>query len=914
MHLESVAQNSSLRNFPPGNALLIQTKLNRPQLPRDTVLRPRLHARLKESLEKRLTLISAPAGFGKTTLAAQWLEATSTAGAWISLDASDNDLERFIRYFLSALENLRPGVEREIQTLLSSPTLPPPRYLADAVLERLSQIPFPILLVLDDYHTIQQPEIHDFMTQIIQHLTRDVHLVVVTRKDPPWPVSLWSGRDWLCEIRGRDLSFSDGETGAFLKQCNQAEVSPVLLEILQQRTEGWIAAIQMAALYMGQSDHPEALVSGLSASDDLVVDFLMDEVIGSLGQELLDFLAVAAVFERFCVDLCDALPATNGTNSAKTSSAALVQQLKRENIFLVPMDRDGIWYRFHHLFQSLITSRLTQRLTPEQKRAVHQAAGDWFARQNLLEEAVTHMIAAENIPGAVGLLANNLHTILEQDWSRRTLARWLSLFPRETLEEDPVLLVAQGCCRMFHWDFQAMRHLADRAELQLTRMGVQADFPLWPQIHGYIHTLNSMYFYWNGNPEKALYHARGTMRNLGQEHGWAYHGAIIYLGVSLAAMGREKTALNVLSRALGTDCTRGSRYFGMLVAASMTIHFYRGNLETVHGLAHQVLEQHHRIPVTDFWLSHAYFFLGAVAYEQNRLDRAEFYFSKIEKLVYRLSTRIYHDGLLGLSLVALARRDSETARSHAEAAMAFAGEMNDLLSIQHSHAFHLRLDMEAEKKSPMLVFAQFSPAGNSFWLGLPNLIKAEYLIAHGNPREAMEIIDLAMAHADQYRNTRQRIQCAAVKVLVLKAVGQPIPALKLLMETLEQAQHLGFIRTFVDRGSAMHEMLMELGNSGHCREYVRDLLTAFPPSEAAQPPSSSPSPLPGSCPLSRRELDVLKCLARHLTYREISEQLFISHETVKSHAANIYRKLKVSGRGQAVEHALKYKYLPTDSD
>jgi LuxR family maltose regulon positive regulatory protein len=900
---------------------IIPTKLNRPAIDSRWIVRPRLLSAFDDALGRKLTLISAPAGYGKTTLAAQWLAHIPHPSAWLSLDEHDSDPDRFLRYVIASIRKIFPQFAPQIEPLLSSPTLPPLEYLTDTLVSDLAEPVKPWVLVLDDYHTIADETVQKIIIRIVQHLPDNLHMVILTRKYPPWPLSLWRVRGWINDIRADDLSFSGEEARSFLNPGPNRDVSDKTVEMIQRRTEGWIAGLQMARLSMVHADNPETFAMNFSGSDRLIVDFLTDEVLSSQHPEIYDFLIVTAMFDRFCASLCDHLLANE---SETRDSHNLIELLKKENLFLVALDSEGDWYRYHHLFQTLLTRKMKPVLLAERRTRIHRRAGEWFAGRGLIEEAVTHLIAGGDINAAAELIGENLHMTLEQDLSRRTLLRWLKMFPKDAENKHPALPAAHVCYKMYHLDFAGMRPLMDEAENLLHNPVCTIDESMRRILQGYIYVQRSFYLYWQGDVKDALHHARQAINSVPRHHSWAYNMATIYAASSLASIGRREESLQLLSEALSGDCSAGSRNIGIILMARMAIHCYEGNLDAVEEIAGQVLESHKTVPVADFWLNTAYYFLGSVAYERNLMDRAADCFGRVEQMIYRVNTPVYHDCLIGLALVALAGQKTAKAREYADRALSFAIEMNDLYSRQMSDSFHTRLAMLSGKVLTEPALFPSTIDSNKFWLEIPALTRAEYLISQSEFRSALSFIEDALKQAKQHHNTRQMIQFLIVKSVALKCAGRRKHALGVLEKTLGMAEPLGFVRTFVDRGPVMLEMLNELLNSSSVPHYIIRLLSAFgqvvPEQRSASPFSDIATPLksgqaanlPYDNPLTRRERDVLKMLAKHLTYKEIAENLFVSPETVKSHAARIYRKLRVSGRGQAIDAAKKFG-LPSEN-
>lgn len=900
--------------------LLISTKLNRPLVGENWVKRPRLIPRLDESRKKRVTLICAPAGYGKTTLVVQWLDQFSGHAAWLSLEKTDSDPDRFLRYVIASIRMVSPKFGLKIESFLSSPTLPPPDYLADVLVSELAALKEPFVLALDDYHSMSSDAVQTIVVRMVQHLPDNLHIFILTRLDPPWPLGLWRARDWLNEVRAVDLRFSREEARDFFKLSQVNAISAETIDTLQSRTEGWIAGLKLAQLSLTDADNPDQYARSFSGSDRSVVDFLVEEVISKQPADIRDFLVVTAGFDRFCASLCDF---AMGSKSGRDHSRKLIAKLEQENLFLVPLDSERDWYRYHHLFQDLLMQRLKENISPERRVAIHRRAGKWFAEQGLIEEALKYFLAAKDLDKAAELVELNLDDTLDKDLSRRTLRRWLDMLPKSAEKQHPALLVALVQCKALHWDLEGMSLLMDDAEALLRNPGCTIPRSRRQKLLNDIDALRAFSLYWQGDAKGALRHGLRALHNTPKKYRHLRYPAIMYTATAYALNGFRDKGLQLLSEAISKARSTGSRYAGAYLTVQAGIYFYAGNLAATKQTAEQILELYKTGAVHVYWVCHAHWLLGSTAYEGNRLDAAEAHFRFVEQMRYRVNTRPYHDSLIGLAFIALARGDMVAAREYAVSARSFAIEVNDAYSSKISDSFETRL-AAVSGEVPAEATPQAPPVeSNRLFLETPSLTYGEYLLSKANPADCsagLKYVENALKQMRRHHNTRQLIQLLAVKAVGLKSLGRLADAYQTLEEALRMAEPLEFVRTFVDRGPLMAELLRDLSSKRPAIPYIGSLLDAFgdkSTSEAMAAPSADkrrraeePADELLASGLSNRELDVLIMLGERLSNKEIAERLFLSPETVKTHIANISRKLNVSGRLKAVAAAKKAGLLP----
>jgi LuxR family maltose regulon positive regulatory protein len=416
---------------------IIRTKLHRPPVAGDIVLRRRLLERLEEGATRRLTLVCAPAGYGKSTLLSSGLASSTLPVAWLSLDEHDSDLRTFLSYFLAAVQSVAPSVGRATQMLLGAAELPPVRVLAGTLINELSEIEELFVLVLDDYHHIHEITVHEVVSEILRHRLEPLRLFLATRHDPPLPLTTLRGRGQLTEIRVADLRFSLEETAAFLRNAAPTAADDEVVRILGDRSEGWAAGLRLAALSL--RDRPvdrERLLAALHADDRHAMDFLAREVVERQPSTVRDYLLTTAVVARFCGPLCDALYEAGGGAPENFDGQRFIEWAARANLFLIALDEEHEWYRFHHLFRQLLRHQLESRTSREQIATLHARASAWYAENGLLEEALDHALEAGE-PGLAGrIVAEQRRDLMNREhWHR--LHRLLSLLPAELVDGAP---------------------------------------------------------------------------------------------------------------------------------------------------------------------------------------------------------------------------------------------------------------------------------------------------------------------------------------------------------------------------------------------------------------------------------------------------------------------------------------------
>ncbi|HUL73591.1 MAG TPA: LuxR C-terminal-related transcriptional regulator [Vicinamibacterales bacterium] len=891
--------------------VLIRTKFSRPPSRPEFVERGRLLGRLDNALEQhRLMLVSAPPGFGKTTVVTQWLERQRVPTAWLALDASDRDPERFVRYLVAAIEDGTPLRLPKSTALLAALAPPPFDYLSEVLVSELAAAETRLILVLDDYHTVESHHVHSLVERLVQTMPPTMRVIVVSRVDPPWPLGHWRAQGWLGELRARDLRFSFQEARRFFAGEEGAVLSNGTIEKLHARTEGWIAALRLVQLSLRDSPHPEEQARVFFGSDHFVADYLMQEVLAAQPPEIRTFLTVTAPLSRFSAPLCEHL--LNG-RAAEPPARETLARVLHLNLFLVPLDADGEWYRYHHLFQDLLLHHLPDLARPERRAEIERAAAEWFAREGFIEEALGHLIKAGAVDAAAELLGANIGAILDADMTRQILQRWLSLFPVGAERGRVPLLVAHTYLRMARWDLRGMGELLDEAAQLLRASAARRTAPVDLRFRADIDALAAFMHYWNGSPTRALEASSRALNALPPRRGgMARWLATRYKAGSLALTGQTREALVLLERAIEDASATGERGIDWLLLTQAVFHWYAVELGAVTLTARRMLALHDAVPTQHYHLGHAHHMLGLVAYAQNRLTAAATEFSQVVAMRYQVNTRTYQDALIGLCLIAKATGDAARVASYAADVRAAALQAGDPVSLGLADWFDVRLTLDAADGPVQVSTPPAADDSMSFWLEVPSVTYAETLLRDRSPaarESALAVIERSLEKVNARHNGFQSIVFSLLRALALADRGAETAALDALAATVRRAEPAGLVRPFIDRGPRLTRLLDALAARDGRHGYLGTLLAAAEGGPATGAAYQGAGPVASSVRLSSRELDVLELLTQRLSNKEIAERLHVSSQTIKKHTRNLYQKLDVHGRREAADKAVAERLI-----
>jgi LuxR family maltose regulon positive regulatory protein len=911
---------------------LLTTKLHTPPTRSQLVRRPRLTSRMNAGSQGKLTVVSAPAGFGKTTLLSEWVRQSERPSAWVSLDDGDNELVRFLTYLIAALQGLDEGIGVDTQAALGASQTPPVETLITILINDIAAVESEFTLILDDCHQIDAQPILDALDLLLDHLPANIHLVMSGRVDPLLHLSRLRVGGQLTEIRQDDLRFTKAEVAAFLNDLMGLDLSPEDIAALEVRTEGWIAALQLAALSLqGRHDRKE-FITAFSGSHHYIIDYLVDEVLSRQPEAIQTFLCETSILERFCASLCDAVLETEASHQ-------ILHKLEKANLFLVPLDDERRWYRYHHLFADFLGQRLRES-GPERIPELHRRAGAWYAQNGLTPEAIAHSLVAKDLEQAARLIDQAFNDMCIRGEYYSTMLGWLAALPEEILRARPHLGITYAWMLSITQQIDAVeprlreveRLAAGQlpAELQLQIAVIRPELARHRNdVTRSIELSHQVLEALEENPsESNLLAHTGVVFNLG----WAH----LVEGNVVKARQRFSEAL-ALSRAahsitLTLDAVRGLAQVqimgGQLHQAAET---YRQGLQVANTFGNQ---NEQSVPAA----AQIHLGLGDLLREWNRLDEATRHLAQGIELGQRCQIlavdlrdgHIYQarlkqaQGDIDGALEAI--REAEQLAQAYQTVPGFGGPIaacRARLMLVQARSIGGDFDpghLEAVGGWAEARGVSVNSSINSLDEESEHLIWVRLLIAQNEPDQALHLLTRLLLAAEDGGRRGHVIEIQILQALAQGALGEPQRALNHLQRALSLAEPQGYVRTFVDEGAPMAALLHKAAAGGLAPDYANKLLAAFGAegqrgrgAEEYQiipspPPPSPPSPWPLE-PLSKRECEVLRLLATELSGPEIAGELTVALSTVRYHTNNIYCKLFVHNRRAAIRRAEELSLL-----
>lgn len=886
---------------------ILRTKLHRPPVIAGHLHRQRLLDRLEKNLERPLTLVSAPAGYGKTTLISCWLESRTMSSTWISLDKNDNDLRFFCSYFIAAFQSISPGFGRETQTLLKAPDLPPMVELTRTLINELDQIKKTFILVLDDYHLIKEKAIHKLMAELLVHPPPSMHLVLVTRRDPPLPMTKLRARSRMTEIRTQDLRLSLAETATFLQQMTGKTVDDKTAAAFEKKTEGWVTGLRLAALSLRERENLDNILYSLPDDNRYVMDYLIAEILSAQPPAIQDYLLSTANLNRFCAELCEAVcTKVNQPEVCSIGGKIFISYLEQDNLFVVPLDDQRRWYRYHHLFQRLLQRQMKKRYSPNAIAKLHKQAGDWFVQNNLPDEALQHFLTANDIPAAKEIVIQNRHALTNREqWHR--LEHWIGLLPKTAIDTSPELLVTSAWLSENRLKIQEMIDLTIRAKRLINGKGTETSINR--QLSGEIAALNGARFFLEGNGMLAITSAKQALKNIPEPYASERAFALLVLAFSHQMTGSLKDAFSVVYKAMDQSDAYSNTYRARLMFSECFINWIETDLNALKRIAKQVLnfgQEHGLVESTSF----AHYFLGIAHYCLNDIETAEKHLVSGAKQgrMSNINTFVHSSFALALSYQNQGLHNE--AQNTAEEVIDHAIQTGNSALLKSAQAFQAELALRQDRSAEAIRWAQNydpDPLTAALRFYIPHLTLAKVLIAQGTKSSIKKAANLLNQMKDFYsstHNTSCLIHVLALSALLYDAQGNEAEALSALGRALTLAEPGGLIRPFLDLGPKIMDLLSGMTRHNVAIKYVGQIITAFRKEVVDHPRISAYSSKPSlSETLTNREIDIIALLAQRMTNKEIAKKLFISPLTVKKHSMNIYGKLSVKSRRQAVDRA-----------
>lgn len=895
------------------NRVLIATKTYLPTKPQTLLERPRLLEALSAALPNhhKLILISAPAGSGKSTLLVDWAAREQASLAWLTLDALDNDPQRFWTYVILAIQNRRPGFASDLLDQLQASASPSLGDILPELVNRLAGEAGRLILVLDDYHEISHPEIHAQVAELCERAPAEFSLAVSTRSDPSFPLHRWRARGQLTELRSADLRFTSQETALFLNERMGLALPDDQVSILEGRTEGWAVGLQLAALSLQGKADPltrQAFVSRFSASHYYILEYLTQEVLAQQPSDVQAFLLRTCLLERLCAPLCDRMVGRPG-------SGEMLQKLFRANLFLIPLDDEHSWFRYHHLFAGLLRVRLAE-LEPEQIPSLHKTAAEWYAEEGWVDAALEHALAGKDYSFAAEVVNRNWRKAMHEGKLSESV-RWIRALPANLLAGHPLLSAA------YAWNLYLLgqndaaephiantnRRLAELAEAEL----LPQDDPEYTTLPGQMAALKAMIASRRLDFRTAAEQAHAAIR-------LTPPGAALSLGPAWLALSNAQRELGefeeaILSYRQTMPLMRASRnWMGWAVAV-----YFQGRTLQIQGRLSEALALFEQAEATiaseDREIPTAYALiqlgLGELWYEWNDLEKASAALASADERDRKSGfVEMFRFGSILKGRLQRSRGDCAAAIQVLKGALANiqrAGVPNAEAEVQ---AWLARFQAETSDRPDLEAWQNQldGEANQGYTYGVQALNLARGWLSAGLAERALDLADQVAFNAKKTNSLGWTIEAGLIRALAQGQMRNQAGAVESLAEALRQAQAPGYIRLFADAGPALHPILNAFRKTVHLDDDLKaytDLVSSATSGSPGGPAAAGKM----VAPLTSRELAVLELMAEGLSNPDIAKRLYVSPGTVKTHVSHIYDKLDAQSRTEAVVKAKDMKIL-----
>jgi LuxR family maltose regulon positive regulatory protein len=895
------------------SAKILQTKLFPPPVGVEHVHRDRLIEKLSTNYQcKSLILISAPPGYGKSYFMSCWLKESKLQAAWISLDNDDNDLRLFLEYVIASIQKNFPDKLQKTAELIHTIELPPVKEIANVVINELNEIEQEFVMVLDDYHFIKEQKINDLIDYILLFPPENMHMCIITRRDSHLKINSLRSYDKLVEIRMNDLAFNTNEISRLYNILLGISISESLARSLYENTEGWVAGLRLAAHSIDNIEQLEKILNEKKGHFRLVSDYFIDEVLSKQSVEIQNYLMKISLFDRFCSDLIDDVIIRDRKEQFSTNGEDFIKWLQESNLFVISLDADWKWFRYHHEFQQLLQVKLRKLLKPEQITEIYLNSSSWFEKNEFIEESIDYALRANNTHRAEQVILNNwIDAFNRDDWL--LVHYWMEYIPANIVNQSVALLLIKAFISYSKFNLAELPVLLK----QIEELGNN----LKNNEKGYIAFFRSVILYFDGHGEEAIKMIEKA-RSLIPEKEYRFMGSVwIWWGFILSMNGRYDEAIKQLKKPIATSNPDSETILlSRALAIQIMLHLLNANQIETKTVSDELLQLKN---LNNFAKCHSWYYRGSMHWWGNDLDQALIEFEQLINYKYHSNFRQTIDAYIAKSLALQELGKSVKANEVVDQLISFAEFTQDAGKLYAAYSGQARLallkgDIElAEKWLYSAVHPEFN-AYAFFWIDVPAVTRCRVLIALNSPlalMDSLKFLEDYYPFAQSIHNKCRMIEIAVLQAIVNCRLNNERKALSELKKAVRLAGLGKWIRPFVEAGREIFDLLLSTKGEGIEANLIEQILFEIKQGEKGRKFSSTPIQKSDEYSLhliealTQRELDVLNLISTGNRNNEIAEKLFLSPTTIKKYIYNIYQKLNVHNRIEAVNKAAEMNLL-----
>ena len=889
---------------------MLLTKLHRPPLSLEHVFRFRLIEELDKNMYKPFSLVCAPAGYGKSMLISSWIEESKHPSAWLSLSDDENDYRTFIFYMVASIQKIFPGKLKKTEALVNAPELPANKLIGHSLINEMDQIQENYIVVLDDYHLIRNEAIHQLIDELLRYPPENIHLCILTRRDPPIRVEILRAHNRMIEIRMSELTFTEEEIIGLFYKLHGIRLERSLAASLQKRTEGWITPLQLISLALKNNPNIENELSSFTGDLNTLSDFLIEEILSGLSNDMKELLFSTALLDRYCLELVKACFQSKEDDDADLlRTETLFDQLINSNFFLIPLDHKRKWFRYHHLFQKTLVKHLGSGFDAESINRVHYLAAKWFEDEGLIDEALDHMVKSGKVEEAARIVEINAHSEFLNNVGK--VETWLNKLPLVVKENSPGLQLIKAWHAFGEFHLEKIPPILEKVNIL-----IQDTIPD-PQLSSELSFFRGNFQYWTGDTEGSIQSFDQSMNQCDHLPDHIKCNIELVRYMALQRKGHYDTIVIDLKSRINKSNKYSTIDIGYYWGSLTFVHLLSGQLRSTLDTAVQMQMFTEKIGAT-FLINWSFYLQALANFQLFQLDKAYDHFAVISDKHYILDAMAVFDSKVSLALIHQLNGKSKEANKLIATAIDYAKEIGDPLSLLLVQSAQSRIALLQGDIQTAFQWAETfdeppSFAGMFFWQEIPHMTKAKILIAKGTPeflQKAKEILITMLDIATSSHLKCQMVELNLLLSLALQKIGQKEASMEKLKASVILAKKLGFIRPFVEAGKSVMVLLNSFKDKGIALDFIDEIDHIVTKAARKQDTALHENiEVSEKVVLTERELETLELMASGLRNKEIANALFVSEGTVKKHAYNIGKKFNTSSRVSLLNRARQLGFI-----